>query len=310
MSNTLGLLKELYALPFNDLLFRAHGIHRANFNPNQVQQSALLSIKTGGCPEDCKYCPQSAHYDTPVDSQPLMQTAAVLVAAQKAKAQGATRFCMGAAWKNPKDKDLASISEMIQAVKSLGLETCATLGSLKPHQAQCLKDAGLDYYNHNIDTSPEFYDQIISTRTFEDRLNTLGAVSDVGLKVCCGGILGMGETTEDRLHMLAVLADLKTPPESVPLNMLIPIAGTPLATEKPVDPIEFVRIIAVARLTLPSSYLRLSAGREAMSDELQALCFFAGANSIFMGETLLTAANPAPSRDHQLFEKLGIAPAN
>lgn len=299
-------LEQIYALPLNDLLFRAHVVHRENFDPNKVQMSALLSIKTGGCPEDCKYCPQSAHYQTSVDAEPLMQTQAVVEAAKKAKAEGATRFCMGAAWKNPRDKDLDQICSMINEVKALGLETCATLGMLKEPQAVRLKEAGLDYYNHNIDTSPEYYDSIITTRTFEDRLDTLATVSNVGMKVCCGGIVGMGEGKQDRLGMIRALTKLKTPPESVPLNMLMPIEGTPMANEEPVDPIDFVRLVATTRIALPTSYIRLSAGREKMSEELQAMCFFAGANSVFMGEKLLTAGNPDLNQDEQLFKKLGI----
>lgn len=296
----------MYALPFSDLLFQAHQVHRAHFDPNKIQVSALLSIKTGGCPEDCAYCPQSAHYESPIESTPLMQTEAVLKAAQQAKAQGASRFCLGAAWKNPKDKDIETIGKMIEGVKALGLETCATLGTLSPSQAHSLKNSGLDYYNHNIDTSPDHYSKIISTRTFDERIETLNLVSSAGMKVCCGGIVGMGECTEDRLKMIAVLCGLKSPPESVPLNMLMPSVGTPLENAAPVDGIDFVKIVAITRIALPKTYIRLSAGRESMSKELQALCFFAGANSIFSGETLLTAPNPLPSNDQNLFEKLGI----
>lgn len=296
----------IFKLPFHDLLFQAHTQHRAHFNPNVIQISTLLSIKTGSCPEDCAYCPQSAHYKTGVEKQKLIDLAAVKEAAERAKAAGASRFCMGAAWRGPRDTDLAQVCDMVRVVKDLGMETCVTLGLLKANQAQQLQAAGLDYYNHNIDTSPDYYNQIITTRTFQDRLDTLQHVRDAGIKVCCGGILGMGETNQDRIAMLVVLANLVEPPESVPINQLIRIPGTPLENAAELDPFDFVRTIALARIMLPKAYIRLSAGRENMSDELQALCYFVGANSIFYGETLLTAQNPVPQQDDHLFERLDL----
>lgn len=296
----------LYELPFNDLLFRAQQTHRAHFDANVVQLSTLLSIKTGGCPEDCAYCPQSSHYDTGVDADKLMPLDEVLAAAQAAKAHGATRFCMGAAWRSPKERHLAPVMEMIRGVKALGLETCVTLGMLEETQAQALKDAGLDYYNHNLDTSPEFYGQIISTRTYQERLNTLEHVREAGINVCCGGIVGLGESRRERAGLIAQLANLDPYPESVPINNLVQVEGTPLAGTEPLDPFEFVRTIAVARLTMPRAMVRLSAGREQMDSALQALCFFAGANSIFYGEKLLTTANPQAEADRALLTRLGM----
>jgi biotin synthase len=281
-------------------------VHREHQVPNTVQMSTLLSIKTGACPEDCKYCPQSVHYDTGLDRETLLEVAAVREAAGRAKAAGATRFCMGAAYRSPKAKDIAIISEMIREVRAAGLETCATLGMLKPDQAQQLKDAGLDYYNHNLDTSPEYYGEIITTRTYQDRLDTLECVREAGLKVCCGGIVGMGESVTDRAQLLRTLANLPEHPESVPINQLVQVPGTPLHGRAGVDPFDFVRTIAVARLLMPASHVRLSAGREGMSDEVQALCFLAGANSIFYGEKLLTTGNPDVMRDQQLFVRLGL----
>lgn len=297
---------ELFHLPFQDLLFQAQIIHRQYFKPNQVQISTLLSIKTGSCPENCSYCPQSAHFKTGLKKEPLMKIEDVLEIAKRAKETGASRFCMGAAWRGPRENDLDKVIEMIKEVKKLGLETCVTLGLLKSGQAEKLKQAGLDFYNHNIDTSPEYYDKVITTRSFEDRLQTLEYVQESGLEVCCGGILGMGETVEDRAKMLCVLATMKKHPKSVPINQLIRVPGTPLENLDELDPFDFVRTIAVARILMPESYVRLSAGREQMSDELQALCFMAGANSIFYGETLLTATNPVPEKDNYLFERLGI----
>jgi len=305
---TLAEIEALYALPFADLLFHAQTVHRANFDPNRVQVSTLLSIKTGGCPEDCGYCPQSVRHDTGVEREALMPVAAVAEAAARAKAAGATRFCMGAAWRSPKDRDLETVIAMVRAVRGQGLESCATLGMLNAEQAAKLADAGLDYYNHNLDTSPEFYGEVISTRTYQDRLDTLENVRDAGLKVCCGGILGMGESGRDRAGLLHVLATLPSHPESVPINQLVQVAGTPLAGADALEPLEFVRTIAVARLVMPRSHVRLSAGRESMSDELQALCFVAGANSIFYGEKLLTTANPDVEHDRALFARLGIQP--
>ena len=296
----------MYALPFADLLFNAASMHRAHFDANEVQVSTLLSIKTGGCPEDCAYCPQSVHHNTGLAPAKLMACAEVLAQARLAKAAGATRFCMGAAWRSPRDKDIARVAEMVREVKALGLETCATLGMLKPEQANTLADAGLDYYNHNLDSAPEYYPQIIGTRDFQDRLDTLGAVRGAGMKVCCGGIVGMNETREQRAGLLQALANLPEHPESVPINRLVAVPGTPLANAEALDPFEFVRTIAIARILMPSSYVRLSAGRESMSDELQALCFLAGANSIFYGEKLLTTANPAVEQDRALFARLGI----
>jgi biotin synthase len=301
-------VREIHDLPFNDLLFQAHTVHRANFNPNTVQLSRLLSIKTGGCPEDCGYCSQSAHYPTGLKASKLMEVGRVIEEARKAKAGGATRYCLGAAWRNPKQRDLESVMAMVQGVKALGLETCVTLGALSPSQADSLAQAGLDYYNHNIDTSERFYKEIISTRSFADRLETLGHVRAAGIKVCAGGILGMGETADDRIDMLVTLANLTVPPESVPINMLIPMPGTKLADAPPIDPIDFIRVIAVARILMPQSHVRLTAGRTKMTDEMQALCFFAGANSIFVGDTLLTAANPGDDRDSSLLRRLGLTP--
>ena len=299
-------VRALFELPFPDLIYHAQRIHRAHFDPREVQLSTLLSIKTGGCPEDCAYCPQSARYDTGVKADKLMDVDAVLAEARAAKAAGASRFCMGAAWRNPKDRDLDRVCTMVAGVKALGLETCATLGMLTVGQAQRLKDCGLDYYNHNLDTSPEFYGEIITTRTFEDRLDTLGHVRDAGINVCCGGIVGMGESRDDRVGMILALATLPAHPESVPINMLVQVGGTPLATGRTLDAIEFVRTIAVARITMPASVVRLSAGREDMSEETQALCFLAGANSIFCGPKLLTTPNPGRDRDMALLDKLGL----
>ena len=303
---TLQEAEQLFNLPFNELMYQAQTIHRNHFDPNSVQISTLLSIKTGHCPEDCSYCPQSAHYKTGLQKEPLMELKDVLEAATRAKEAGSTRFCMGAAWRGPSEKDLNTVCEMVTEVKKLGLETCVTLGLLKDEQATQLKEAGLDFYNHNIDTSPEFYEQIISTRTFQDRLDTLSRVRQSGVKVCSGGILGLGETNTDRIGMLIALANLDEPPESVPINKLIKIPGTPLAQQTDVDCFDFVRTIALARIIMPNTMIRLSAGREQMSDELQALCFMAGANSIFYGEKLLTAANPVPEEDHALFNRLGL----
>lgn len=300
--------KALYDLPFNDLLFRAHSVHRENFEPNQIQLSKLLSIKTGGCPEDCGYCSQSARYATGLNASKLMQVEQVVAEARKAKDGGATRYCMGAAWRSPKQHDMDAVVAMVQGVKGLGLETCMTLGMLTRQQAESLAEAGLDYYNHNIDTSERFYREIITTRSFGDRLETLENVRQAGIKVCAGGIVGMGETPEDRIEMLVTLANLSSPPESVPINMLIPMPGSKLAHAAPVDPIEFVRVVALARILMPKSHVRLSAGRKTMTDELHALCFFAGANSIFIGDTLLTAANPGEDRDSSLLRRLGIIP--
>ncbi len=299
---------SLLRMPFNDLIYLAQTVHRAYFDPNEVQISTLLSIKTGGCPEDCAYCPQSARFKTGLDSQPLMTTAAVLAEARRARDSGATRFCMGAAWRAPKDSEVEQVAEMVAGVKALGLETCATLGMLTDAQAVRLEQAGLDYYNHNLDTSEGYYDQIISTRTYHDRLETLAHVRAAGLRVCCGGILGMGETIEDHAGLLRTLANLSEHPESVPINMLVRVEGTPLADAQALDPLDFVRTIAVARILMPASRVRLSAGRETMSDETQALCFLAGANSIFFGEKLLTTPNPAKDKDQRLFERLGIRP--
>jgi biotin synthase len=296
----------MYATPFNDLLYRAHTVHRANFDPNAVQLSRLLSIKTGGCPEDCGYCSQSAHHATGVEATKLLEVERVIDSARIARDGGATRFCMGAAWRSLRDRDVEAIVAMVKGVKALGLETCMTLGMLSPAHAEALAEGGLDYYNHNIDTSERFYEEIITTRTYADRLETLANVRRAGIKVCSGGILGMGETVEDRIEMLRTLANLAEQPESVPINMLIPIPGSPLENAQSVDAIEFIRIVALARILMPRAYVRLSAGRTEMSDEMQALCFFAGANSIFVGETLLTAANPANERDRELFARLGL----
>lgn len=300
---------DLFALPFNDLIFKAQTFHREFHDPNAVQVSTLLSIKTGGCAEDCKYCPQSASYDTPVKAEKLTTIDHVREEAMKAKAAGATRFCMGAAWRSPKERDMKNVVEMVKAVKELEMEACCTLGMITSEQAQQLKDAGLDYYNHNIDTSPEYYKEIITTRTFQDRLDTLENVRAAGMKTCCGGIVGMGETVRDRAGMLQVLANMAEHPESVPVNMLVKVEGTPFAENETVEPLDFVRTIAVARILMPKSAVRLSAGREEMSDEIQALCFLAGANSIFYGEKLLTTPNPEMNEDKQLFKKLGIRAA-
>ena len=301
-------IRALFALPFPELMFEAARVHRMHFDPSEVQISTLLSIKTGGCPEDCAYCPQSAKYDTGVKAEKLMSVDAVLAEARAAKASGAQRFCMGAAWRSPKDRDVENVCAMVEGVKALGLETCATLGMLTPVQAKRLKLSGLDYYNHNLDTSPEYYGAIITTRTYQDRLDTLGAVRDAGIAVCCGGIVGMGEGAEDRAGMIVALASLPVHPESVPINMLVQVEGTPLAGERKLDPLEFVRTIAVARITMPKSVVRLSAGREDMSEETQALCFLAGANSIFYGPKLLTTPNPGRDRDTALLDKLGLRP--
>lgn len=298
----------LFALPLNELLFQAATAHRQHFSPNEVQVSALCSVKTGGCAEDCAYCPQSAAYETDVKSSKIMDTSAVLEAAKAAKESGASRFCMGAAWRNPKPRDMDKVTSMVREVKALGLETCGTFGMLTVDQAQELQKAGLDYYNHNLDTSENYYKEIITTRTYQDRLDTLANVRSAGMKVCCGGILGMGESRTDRADMLVTLANMEVPPESVPINMLMGMDGTPLAGRARIDTIEFVRTIAVARIIMPTSMVRLSAGRENMSEEMQALCFFAGANSIFHGEKLLTAANPGAAADAELFAKLGLVP--
>ncbi|CAN7624868.1 MULTISPECIES: biotin synthase BioB [unclassified Variovorax] len=299
-------VEALFALPLMDLLFRAQQVHREHFDANEVQLSTLLSIKTGGCAEDCGYCPQSSHFDTGVEASKLMPLQEVVEAARAAKAQGATRFCMGAAWRSPKARDMERVTDMVREVRALGLETCMTLGMLEAEQAQALKDAGLDYYNHNLDSAPEFYGSIISTRTYQDRLDTLAHVRDVGINVCCGGIVGMGENRAQRAGLIAQLANLDPYPESVPINNLVQVAGTPLAGTEPIDPFEFVRTIAVARITMPTTMVRLSAGREQMDEALQALCFAAGANSIFYGDKLLTTSNPQAERDRALFERLGL----
>lgn len=301
-------IEALFALPMNDLLFKAHTLHRQHFNPNEIQVSRLLSIKTGACPEDCKYCPQSARYDTGLEQERLLELEKVLTEARSAKAAGATRFCMGAAWRNPKQRDMPYLTKIVKEVKALGLETCMTLGMLNPQQARELADAGLDYYNHNLDTSPEFYGDIITTRTYQDRLDTLAHVRAAGMKVCSGGIVGMGETVTDRAGLLQQLANMPKHPDSVPINMLVKVAGTPLAQQQDLDPLEFVRTIAVARIIMPLSRVRLSAGREKMTDELQAMCFFAGANSIFYGCKLLTTTNPEENDDMALFRRLGVNP--
>jgi biotin synthase len=301
-------VEALFALPFNDLLYRAQSLHRQFFDPNEVQISTLLSVKTGGCPEDCAYCPQSVRYATGVEDEQLMPLEAVVDAARAAKANGATRFCMGAAYRSPKQKQLARFAEMVQAVRSLGMETCATLGMLSDDQARALKDAGLDYYNHNLDTSASFYPEIITTRTYQHRMDTLRAVRDAGLKVCCGGIIGMGESRRDWVEMLHTLATLPQHPGSVPINQLVRVDGTPLQDAPELDPLDFVRVIAAARILMPASHVRLSAGRTEMSDETQALCFFAGANSIFYGDKLLTTANPDVNQDLELLQRLGMSP--
>ncbi|WP_175871768.1 biotin synthase BioB [Burkholderia sp. BCC0397] len=296
----------LFELPFNDLMFRAQQVHREHFDANAVQLSTLLSIKTGGCEEDCGYCSQSSHHDTGLKAEKLMDVDTVLDAARAAKANGASRFCMGAAWRNPKERHMPALTEMVRGVKELGLETCMTLGMLEDEQAQQLADAGLDYYNHNLDTSPEFYGQVISTRTYQDRLDTLDRVRDAGINVCCGGIIGMGESRRERAGLISQLANLNPYPESVPINNLVAIEGTPLEGTAPLDPFEFVRTIAVARITMPKAVVRLSAGREQLDDAMQAMCFLAGANSMFYGDQLLTTSNPQTQRDRALFERLGI----
>jgi biotin synthase len=297
----------LFEKPFNDLLFEAQTVHRRHFDPNKIQLSQLLSIKTGGCSEDCSYCSQSARYDTGLEKRGLLELDAVVQAAQAAKAAGASRFCMGAAWRGPKQKDLEPVLDMVRAVKALGLETCTTLGMLKEGQAQQLKEAGLDYYNHNLDTAPEFYDQIVTTHDYQDRLDTLNQVRSAGIHVCSGGIVGMGESRTQRAGLIAQLASLDPPPESVPINLLVQVEGTPLKGTEALDPLEFVRTIAVARIAMPASFVRLSAGRQQMSETMQALCFLAGANSIFYGDKLLTTGNPEWERDQALFEKLGLS---
>lgn len=296
----------LFAMPFNDLIYQAQTIHRQNFDPNEVQVSSLLSIKTGACSEDCGYCPQSARFDTGLKSEPLMCIEDVLAAAQQAKDQGASRFCMGAAWRKPKDKDVEKVVEMVQGVKALGMETCVTLGMLTDEQTTKLKEGGLDYYNHNLDTSEEYYAEVITTRTYQDRLDTLARVRDAGINVCCGGIVGMGESDKDRANLLIELANMPKHPESVPVNMLVQVEGTPLMGTQELDPFMFIRTLAVARIMMPKSRVRLSAGRNNMSDEMQALCFLAGANSIFYGEKLLTTDNPLANQDKVLFERLGV----
>ncbi|MFT2090651.1 biotin synthase BioB [Paraglaciecola sp. 2405UD69-4] len=303
---TIKEVNHLFAMPFNDLMFQAQMIHRQHFDPNQVQVSTLLSIKTGACPEDCKYCPQSARYDTGLEKERLLEIEKVIQRAKEAKAAGSTRFCMGAAWRNPKDRDMPYVTEMVKEVKKLGLETCMTLGMLSREQALGLKQAGLDYYNHNLDTSPEFYGDIITTRTYQDRLDTLDNVREAGMNVCSGGIVGMGETSTDRAGLLTQLANLAQHPESVPINMLVKVKGTPMENVEDLDYFEFIRTIAVARIMMPKSYVRLSAGREAMNEQMQAMCFMAGANSIFYGCKLLTTSNPDTHEDVILFKKLGI----
>jgi len=298
----------LFSLPFNDLLFRAQSVHRQFFDPNQVQVSTLLSIKTGACPEDCKYCPQSGHYNTELEKEKLMAVEKVLEEARAAKEKGASRFCMGAAWREPTKKDMPYVLEMIKGVKSLGMESCMTLGMLTREQSQELAGAGLDYYNHNLDTSPEFYSDIITTRTYQERLDTLAHVREAGMKICCGGIVGMGESANDRAGLLQQLSQMNPHPESVPINMLVKVKGTPLEQAEDLEPFDFIRTIAVARILMPQSHVRLSAGREEMNEQMQALAFFAGANSIFYGEKLLTTPNPAATKDMQLFSKLGITP--
>ncbi|UWR40855.1 biotin synthase BioB [Phaeobacter inhibens] len=298
--------EAIYKTPFMDLLFQAHTVHRQYFDPNQVQKSKLLSIKTGGCAEDCAYCSQSARNGAQLSASKLIEVQRVIAEARKAKEGGATRYCMGAAWRSPKDRDMAALEAMVQGVKDLGMETCMTLGMLDEEQVFRLRDAGLDYYNHNIDTSERYYSEIITTRTFADRIDTLNRVREAGIKVCSGGIVGMGEQQLDRIDMMLALATLEVHPDSVPVNMLIPIADTPLANVEKLDPIEFVRSVALARILMPKSHVRLSAGRTDMSDEMQAMCFFAGANSIFVGDTLLTADNPEEDKDQQLFDRLGI----
>lgn len=301
-------VEALFSLPFNDLLFQAQTIHRQHFNANELQLSSLLSIKTGACPEDCKYCPQSARYSTGLETERLMRVEAIVEAAKKAKANGASRFCMGAAWRSPKDKDLVVVEEAVKQVSALGLETCATLGMLDQSQAESLKQAGLDYYNHNLDSSEEYYAKVITTRTYQDRLDTLENVREAGMNVCSGGIVGMGETRKDRAGLIANLANLPTPPQSVPINNLVQVSGTPLDDIEPINDFEFIRTIAVARITMPASYVRLSAGREQMNDQMQALCFMAGANSVFYGEELLTTNNASVEHDRELMSELGMFP--
>jgi len=301
-------IEALFALPFADLMYQAQNVHRDRFDPNKIQLSTLLSIKTGGCSENCGYCPQSAHHDAGVDKQPMMKLDDVRAAARAARDAGASRFCMGAAWRGPKPRDLESVVEMVREVKALGLETCATLGMLKDGQAEQLKAAGLDYYNHNLDTAPDFYGDVITTRDYQDRLDTLERVRQAGLNVCCGGIVGMGESRTQRAGLIAQLAALDPQPESVPINLLVRVEGTPLADAEALEPLEFVRTIAVARIALPKSLVRLSAGRQQMSDVMQALCFLAGANSIFYGDKLLTTGNPEWERDQRLFDALGLTP--
>jgi len=301
-------IQALFDLPFSDLMFQAQTVHRIHFNPNEVQVSTLCSIKTGACPEDCAYCPQSARYDTGLEREKLMAVEKVIEEAKAAKASGATRFCMGAAWRSPKNRDMPYVTTMVQGVKALGLETCMTLGMLDEAQAQELSDAGLDYYNHNLDTSPEYYGEIITTRTYQDRLATLANVRKAGMKVCCGGIVGMGEEVTDRAGLLQQLVNMPEHPESVPINMLVKVEGTPLASEADLDPFDFIRTIAVARILMPQSHVRLSAGREQMNEQTQAMAFLAGANSIFYGEKLLTTPNPEANKDMQLFKRLGIKP--
>ena len=303
---TVDEIAALYDMPFNDLLFEAQTVHRNNFNPNAVQVSTVLSITTGKCPEDCGYCPQSVRYDTELENEPLMPLDEVIASAKQAKENGSSRFCMGAAWRSPKDKDLEPVIKMVQEVKAMGLETCLTLGMLTEPQAVKLKEAGLDYYNHNLDTSPEYYAEVITTRTYQDRLDTLQHVRDAGMNTCCGGILGMGESRRDRIGLFKELANQEHHPESVPINLLVRVSGTPLEKGDDLDSLEFIRSVAIARIMMPKSYVRLSAGREKMSDEMQAMCFFAGANSIFYGEKLLTTPNPDTNDDMDLFNRLGI----
>lgn len=305
---TLAEVRHLLTMPFNDLIFQAQTVHRQNFDANQVQVSTLLSIKTGACPEDCKYCPQSGHYDTGLDKEKLLEVQKVLEEAKAAKEIGSTRFCMGAAWKHPTVKDMPYVLEMVKGVKALGLETCMTLGRLNQEQAQQLADAGLDYYNHNLDTSPDFYTNIITTRTYSERLQTLAYVREAGMKICSGGILGMGESLDDRANLLIQLANLPEHPESVPINNLVKVKGTPLENAEDVEPFDFIRMLAVARIMMPKSHVRLSAGREQMNEQMQALAFLAGANSIFYGDRLLTTSNPQAEKDRALFNKLGIKP--
>ncbi|XZR52840.1 MAG: biotin synthase BioB [Enterobacteriaceae bacterium] len=303
---TIDKTNKLFKKPLLELIFLAQNIHRKNFTPNKVQISTLLSIKTGSCPEDCKYCPQSSRYKTGIEKEHLIKINKILEAANKAKKNGSTRFCMGAAWKNPKDKDMPYLKEIVKKIKNMGLETCMTLGSLNKKQAKILYDAGLDYYNHNIDTSPEYYKKIITTRSYQERLDTIENVRLAGIKVCSGGIVGLGENIKDRISLLMQLANMKTPPESVPINMLVKVSGTPLENNKDIDPFEFIRIIAIARIMMPNSYIRLSAGRENMNEQTQAMCFMSGANSIFYGCKLLTTPNPNEDKDLKLLNKLGI----